>query len=98
MLEQRGREGEDPLTTLTNIPGVDEFVVNEMRLQMLEDRGLLAEFAMARLAGRTKGEDAGEHRRNADRVEFDLLREIAEDYPELAPAVWRVAGRLDVVD
>lgn len=98
VLEQKGREGEDPLTTLTNIPSVDEFVVNELRLQMLEDRGLLSEFALARLAGQGTGEDADMHRRNADRAEFDLLREVAEEFPELATAVWKISDRLDVAD
>lgn len=98
VLEQKGREGEDPLTTLSNIPSVDEFVVNELRLQMLEDRGTLAEFALARLAGRGTGEDADTHRRNADQAEFDLLREIATEYPDLATAVWKISDLLDVTD
>lgn len=98
VLEQKGRHGEDPLTTLTHIPSVDEFVVNELRLQMLEDRGMLSEFALARLAGQGTDEDADMHRRNADRAEFDLLREIAEIYPDLATAVWTISDRLDVVD
>ncbi len=98
MLEQRGREGEDPLTTLTYIPSVDEFVVNELRLQMLEDRGMLSEFALARLAGQGSGEDADTHRQNADQAEFDLLREVEEEFPELATAVWKISDRLDVID
>lgn len=98
VLEQKGREGEDPLTTLTHIPSIDEFVVNELRLQMLEDRGLLSEFALARLAGQGTGDDADTHRRNADQAEFDLLREVAEEFPELATAVWMISDRLDVTD
>ena len=45
---------------------------------------------------RGSGPDAAEHRRNADRAEFALLREIAEQVPELTAAVWRLSGSLDV--
>ena len=94
ILEHEGRMGADPLTTLADLPSVDEFVVHELRNELLEERGRLAEFAMARLAGRGTGEEADAHRENADRVEFELLREIAEGCPELTVAVWQVAGRL----
>lgn len=97
VLELRGREGEDPLVTLASIPSVDEFVVYELRNELLESRDQLAEFAMARLAGQGTGEEAAAHRLNADRVEFELLREIAADCPELTPAVWLVADRLELV-
>ncbi len=95
ILEHEGRAGADPLSTLADLPSIDEFVVHELENEMLEMRGLLAEFAMARLAGRGSGPDAAEHRQNADRVEFELLREIASDCPELTVAVWQVAGRLE---
>ena len=52
ILEREGRNGEDPLLTLIDIPSVDEFVVRELENEMMDARGLLAEFAMARLAGR----------------------------------------------
>lgn len=98
LLELRGREGEDPLTTLSDMPSVDEFVVHELRSELLEERGQLAEFSMARVAGRGDGDEAAEHRRNADRVEFELLREIADACPALTLAVWRVADRLELPD
>ncbi len=94
ILEHEGRNGEDPLTTLIGIPSVDEFVVRELENELLEERGQLAEFALARLAGRGTAPDAAEHRANADAAEFALLREIAEECPELTVAVWTVAGRL----
>lgn len=96
VLQHRGREGEDPLTTLSEIPSVDEFVVHELRNELLEERGQLAEFALARLAGMGTGTDAEQHRRNADQAEFALLREIAAGCPELTTAVWLVADRLDI--
>ncbi|MGK0722239.1 hypothetical protein [Leucobacter sp. W1478] len=94
ILEREGRNGEDPLLTLIDIPSVDEFVVRELENEMLEERGQLAEFAMARLAGRGTADDAPAHRTNADQLEFALLREIAESCPDLTIAVWQVAGRL----
>lgn len=94
IMEHRGRDGEDPLVTLTDLPSVDELVVRELRDEMLEQQGRMAEFAMARLASSSSGDDAAEHRTNADRVEFELLREIAADNPELTVAVWAVADKL----
>lgn len=95
IMELRGRHGEDPLATLAELPSIDEFVVHELRDQMLEDRGQLAEFTMARLASQAQNADAAAHRANADRVEFELLREIAASNPELTVAVWQLAGRLE---
>lgn len=94
ILEHEGRQGADPLATLSHIPSVDEFVVHELRNELLEQRGRLAEFEMTRLAARGSAADAAEHERNADRVEFELLREIATACPPLTVAVWAVAGRL----
>lgn len=96
LLEHRGRLGEDPADALSVTPSVDELVVCTIRDEMLEDRDQLAEFSMARLAARGSGPDADAHRRNADRVEFELLREIAAAVPQLAVAVWGVAHDLDV--
>lgn len=95
IMEHEGRQGADPLSTLAHLPSVDEFVVADLRDELLEERGQLAEFALARLASLGSGPDAPEHRRNADRVEFELLREIAAACPDLTVAVWQVAGRLE---
>jgi hypothetical protein len=96
ILEHRMRDGEDPATAVAEVPVVDELVVLALRDEMLEDRGQLAEFGLARLAARSGGPDAREHRRNADRVEFELLREIAAAAPMLTVAVWRAGSGLDV--
>ena len=96
MMEHRVRDGEDPATAYAEVPEVDDLVVLALRDEMLEDRGQLAEFGLARLAARSGGPDAQEHQRNADRVEFELLREIAASAPMLTPAVWRASGGLDV--
>ncbi len=96
ILEHRVRDGEDPATAYAEVPEIDEFVVLTLRDEMLEDRGQLAEFGLARLAARSGAVDAAEHRRNADRVEFELLREIAANVPQLTVAVWRVGNRLEL--
>lgn len=98
VLEIRGREGEDPLVTLADLPSVDELVVRELRDELLERQGRYAEFSMARLAALGSGDDAETHRQNTDRVEFELLREIAAENPELAVAAWEAAGRLSTVE
>ena len=95
ILEYRVRMGEDPATAYEETPEIDDFVVAGLRDELLEERGKLAEFGLARLAAQSNGPDAEIHRANADRVEFDLLREIAESVPELTVAVWRMAARLN---
>ncbi|WP_053354056.1 hypothetical protein [Leucobacter musarum] len=96
ILEHRVRDGEDPAEAFAEVPDVDDFVVLALRDEMLEERGLLAEFGLARLAARAGGADAEIHRRNADRVEFELLREIALSAPPLTVAVWRAGQELRV--
>ena len=96
ILEHRVRDGEDPAVAYAETPEIDDFVVLSLRDELLEDRGQLAEFALARLAALAGGPDAVEHRRTTDRVEFELLRDIAAAVPELTVAVWRVGNRLDI--
>lgn len=96
LLERSSRLGEDPASSVAEMPSVDEFVVHALRDELLEKRGRLAEFGLARLAAHGPGRDAADHRRDADRVEFELLREIAADVPQLTVAVWAVASRLEV--
>ncbi|MFV0433664.1 MAG: hypothetical protein ACK5LO_06785 [Leucobacter sp.] len=96
MLENRVRQGEDPAVAYAEVPEVDDLVVLALRDEILENRGQLAEFGLARYAAQAGGPDAGVHRRNADRVEFELLREIAESAPSLTVAVWRAGSRLEI--
>ncbi|UOQ59939.1 hypothetical protein MUN76_12940 [Leucobacter rhizosphaerae] len=93
ILEHRVRDGEDPAVAYAETPEVDDFVVLALRDEMLEDRGQLAEFGLARLAAIAGGPDAEEHRRTTDRIEFELMRDIAAAVPELTVAVWRIAGK-----
>ncbi|MCW2289876.1 hypothetical protein EDF60_2753 [Leucobacter luti] len=94
ILERRVRGGEDPAIAVEEAPEVDDFVVLALRDELLEDSGRLAEFGLARLAARAGGPEAEAHRRNADRVEFELLRIIAAAVPELTVAVWRAGEHL----
>ncbi|WP_446428646.1 hypothetical protein [Leucobacter sp. 1207-22] len=96
MLENRMREGWDPAEAVIDVPEEDDLVVRELVTETLEDRGQLAEFALARVAGRGDGAEAAEHKANADRVEFELLQQIADEVPELILAVWRVADRVGI--
>ncbi|UTX54864.1 hypothetical protein KI794_13765 [Leucobacter aridicollis] len=96
ILEYRVRGGQDPAVAYEETPELDDFVVAALRDELLEDRGQLAEYGLARLAAQSSSPDADTHRVNADRVEFELLREIADSVPELAIAVWRAAGKLNV--
>jgi hypothetical protein len=92
VIEARARDGEDPWDFLPDMPSVDELVVAMLRDDVLHGRGLAAQHAMARLAGRSSLDDASEHRRNADALEYEVLREIAVMHPELTRAVWSMSG------
>ncbi|WP_449277147.1 hypothetical protein [Leucobacter sp. GX24907] len=96
LLEHRGRLGEDPAASITELPSVDELVVLSLRDEIMEDRGRLAEFALTRMAARSSGPEAETHRLNADRYEFEVLREIAAAVPQLTVAIWQIADRLRV--
>lgn len=96
ILEYRVRGGQDPAIAYEEVPELDDFIVAALRDELLEDRGQLAEYGLARLAARASNDDAAIHQANADRVEFELLREIAAAVPGLAVAVWRAAGKLDI--
>lgn len=95
-LEHRVRMGEDPAVAYDLVPEIDVLVVLALRDELLEDRGKLAEWSLARLAAQSDSPDAELHRANADRVEFEVLREIADSVPELTVAVWKSAERLNV--
>ncbi|MFZ4894297.1 hypothetical protein ACL9RL_07595 [Plantibacter sp. Mn2098] len=92
VIEHRARDGEDPWDFLPDLPSVDEIVVATLRDDALHGRGLAAQHALARLAGRSSLDDAAEHRQNADALEYEVLREIALHHPQLTRAVWSMSG------
>ncbi|WP_437583530.1 hypothetical protein ACSAGD_14690 [Paramicrobacterium sp. CJ85] len=95
LIEHHSRDGEDPWEFLHALPTVDELVVRALRDDELERRGSMAEYLLARMAQRTNRPDADALRADADRLEYDILREIAHRHPELTRAVWTLAGDLN---
>jgi hypothetical protein len=95
LIEHHARDGEDPWEFLQELPTVDELVVVALRDEALDAQGKTAEYLLARLASETSRADAAELRASADRLEYEILREIAHRHPELTHAVWRLAGQLD---
>lgn len=86
LIELRCRLGEDPWAFLPELPSVDEQVVATLREERLqEDRWSLARARAYHPAARP-GEVA--------RFEYEVLREIALDHPELSSAVWSMLDRV----
>lgn len=94
LIEHRCRAGEDPHVFLDELPTVDELVVAELKADALDERGLTAEYTLAKHAGRSDVPDAEAHRANVDKLEYDLLREIALEHPDLTTTVWRMMGTI----
>lgn len=82
---QRCRHGEDPWHFIPDLPSVDEQVVQSLRAHAIDDFDLGNERARAHhpAAGRARYEQ----------FEYDVLRRIALDYPELTPVAWAVFER-----
>lgn len=89
-IEARVRAGEDPAIATAEIAEVDEIVLGMLRDELLEARGMAAEYAMARLAASGTQAAAEELRDAADEIDARLYREIALDHPELTRAAWRL--------
>ena len=86
IIELRCRFDEDPWTFLPELPSVDEQVVATLREERLHsDRWSPA---------RARAYHPTARRGDAARFEFEVLREIALDHPELSTAVWTVLGRV----
>jgi hypothetical protein len=78
IIEHRCRAGEDPY----------DFIHD------LDARGLTTQYTMARYAARSNRPDADTHRHNVARLEYDLLREIALEHPDLTRTVWTMIGEI----
>lgn len=94
LIENRSRAGEDPHDFLVELPTIDELVVRELLLERIEERGLTAQYLLARLAAASSQTDAGAHRANVDTLELDTLREIGLRYPDLTRTVWSMIGQI----
>lgn len=86
IIELRCRLGEDPWEFLPEMPSVDEQVVASLR----EDRIQISDLARARARAYHPTARPGD----AARFEFELLRGISLEYPELSSAVWSMLDRV----
>jgi hypothetical protein len=86
IIEYRCRLGDDPWEFIPGMPGVDEQVVNTLRADAVELRGLGEAQARAHHPTATAGARAA--------FEYDILRSIALEHPGLTEAVWTLLDRL----
>ncbi len=86
LIELRCRLGEDPWVFIPDLPSVDEQVVATLR----EERMHSAEWRPARARAYHPAANEGD----IARFEYELLRGIALDHPELSAAVWSVLERV----
>lgn len=89
VIEYRCRMGDDPWEFIPELPSVDEHVVHTLRADTIAARELGDERSRAHHPA-----SGPEKRAN---FEYDLLRQIALEHPELTPAVWRILGRIDAL-
>ena len=86
LIELRCRLGEDPWAFLPELPSVAEQVVATLREDRLHDESWSSQRARAHHPTARPGD--------LERFEFELLRGIALEHPELSTAVWAVMGRV----
>ncbi|KQM82936.1 hypothetical protein [Agromyces sp. Leaf222] len=86
LIELRCRLGEDPWVFLPDLPSVDEQVVATLREErMHSDRWNTA---------RARAYHPAAREGDVEKFEFELLREIALELPELSAAVWKILDRV----
>jgi hypothetical protein len=86
LIELRCRLGEDPWVFLPDLPSVDEQVVATLREERLHSERWRTVRARAYHPAAREGDVA--------KFEYELLREIALEHPELSSAVWLVLDRV----
>lgn len=86
LIEFRCRLGEDPWAFLPGLPSVDEQVVATLREERLHSDRWSPVRARAYHPSARDGDAA--------RFEYELLREIALEHPELSAAVWSMLDRV----
>jgi len=87
VIEFRCRLGDDPWDFLHELPTVDEQVVLTLREETIE----VHELGEAR----SRAYHPSAARQDRERFEYQLLRRVALDHPELSLAVWGMLGRLN---
>ncbi|WP_353810535.1 hypothetical protein [Agromyces sp. SYSU T00194] len=89
LIDLRCRLGEDPWAFLPDLPTVDEQVVATLR----EERIHSDRWSTARARAYHPTARDGDR----ERFEFDVLRDIAVEHPDLSVAVWSMIGRVPTV-
>ncbi|HWD63336.1 MAG TPA: hypothetical protein VG369_12620 [Humibacter sp.] len=87
VVEFRCRLGDDPWDFLPDLPTVDEQVVLTLREETIEAHNLRE--------ARSRAYHPSAPRQDRERFEYQLLRRVALDHPELSLAVWGMLGRLN---
>jgi hypothetical protein len=87
VIEFRCRLGDDPWEFLPELPTVDEQVVLTLREETIEVHDLAE--------ARSRAYHPSAAREEREQFEYQLLRRVALDHPELTPAVWSMLGRLN---
>jgi hypothetical protein len=82
VIEYRCRQGDDPWEFIPDLPSVDEHVVHTLRADTI------ARLDLAEVQSRAHHPSSEPGRR--EEFEYEVLRRIALDHPELTPAVWRL--------
>jgi hypothetical protein len=85
-IERRCRDGEDPWQFVHELPTVDERVVRNLRAEAINVLGLAEARSQAYHPSARPGA--------AERFEFNVLRAIALEHPDLTRTVWSMLGRI----
>ncbi len=87
VVELRCRLGDDPWDFMPDLPTVDEQVVLTLRDETIQAHDLGE--------ARAKAYHPSAPPEERERFEYQLLRRVALDHPELTRAVWGMLGRLN---
>jgi hypothetical protein len=87
LLRQEARDELAAVIFLPELPTVDEQVVLTLREETIEAHDLAE--------ARSRAYHPSAAREEREQFEYQLLRRVALDHPELTPAVWSMLGRLN---
>jgi hypothetical protein len=87
IIEWRCRLGDDPWDFLPDLPSVDEQVVLMLRAETIDAHDLGEE--------RSRAYHPTARRDRAEAFEYQVLRRIALDHPDLTTTVWSMLGRIN---
>jgi hypothetical protein len=87
VIEYRCRLGDDPWEFIPELPSVDEHVVRTLRADTI------AELDLTEAQSRAHHPSSGASSRGA--FEYQVLRRIALEHPDLSPAVWQLLDHFE---